>query len=118
MNFAVLVLALTVFGADDVPKRNVPTKDKPPSAGTKESKEKPKHSPYAPSLPYLTKAEEDKLDEIVNRYIQYDIGRLQGRDGAKALKEFNDLGPEAIPSLVRGLNRAAAIEHSCPVVVI
>lgn len=118
MNTAVLVFALAVIGADDVPKRNGGAKDKPPSAGTKESKEKPKHSPYAPSLPYLTKEEEDKLDEIVDRFIQYDIGRLQGRDGAKALKEFKDLGAEAIPSLVRGLNRAAAIEHSCPVVVI
>jgi hypothetical protein len=83
-----------------------------------DTKEKPKHSPYAPSLPYLTKEEEDKLDEIVDRYILFDIGRLQGKEGAKALKDFKALGPEAIPSLVRGLNRAAKIEHSCPVVVI
>lgn len=118
MKTTVLVLALAVLGADDVPKRNATTKDKTQNPATRSSKEKPKHSPYAPSLPYLTKEEEDKLDEVVNRFIQYDIGRLQGRDGAKALKEFKDLGPEAIPSLVRGLNRAAAIEHSCPVVVI
>jgi hypothetical protein len=83
-----------------------------------DTKEKPKRSPYAPSLPYLTKEEEDKLDEIVDRYILFDIGRLQGKEGAKALKDFKALGPEAIPSLVRGLNRAAKIEHSCPVVVI
>ena len=70
------------------------------------------------SLPYLTKEEEDKIDEIIDRFMLYDIGRLQGLEGAKALKAFKALGPEAIPSLVRGLNRAAAIEHSCPVVVI
>lgn len=104
-----LVLTLALFAADDIPAK---------STGTKDTKEKLKRSPYAPSLPYLTKEEEDKLDEIVERYIQYDIGRLQGKDGAKALKDFKALGPEAIPSLVRGLNRAAKIEHSCPVVVI
>jgi hypothetical protein len=98
MTSAVLALALAVFAADE--------------------KEKPKHSPYAPSLPYLTKEEEEKLDAIVDRYIQYDIGKLPGKEGAKALKEFKALGREAIPSLVRGLNRAAKIEHSCPVVVI
>jgi hypothetical protein len=104
MTTTLLVLTLAVFGAaDDVPTRE---------------KEKPKHSPYAPSLPYLTKEEEDKLDEIIDRFMLYDIGRLQGQEGAKALKAFKDLGPEAIPALVRGLNRAAAIEHSCPVVVI
>ncbi len=109
MTTTLLVLTLTVFAAaDGVATRNVPTKEK----------EKPKHSPYAPSLPYLTREEEDKLDEIVDRFMLYDIGRLQGREGAKALKAFKDLGPEAIPALVRGLNRAAKVEHSCPVVVI
>ncbi|HTU17034.1 MAG TPA: hypothetical protein VMG10_03160 [Gemmataceae bacterium] len=101
MTTTLLALTLAVFAAD-----------------TPTAKEKPKHSPYAPSLPYLTKEEEDKLDEIVDRFMLYDIGRLQGREGAKALKAFKDLGPEAIPALVRGLNRAAMIEHSCPVVVI
>jgi hypothetical protein len=102
MTTTLLVLTLAVFGAADTP----------------DTKEKPKHSPYAPSLPYLTKEEEDKLDEIVDRFMLYDIGRLQGADARKALKEFKNLGPEAIPALVRGLNRAAQIEHSCPVVVI
>lgn len=109
MTTAVLVLALAILGAgDDVPSR---------SAGTKEN-EKPKHSPYAPSLPYLTKEEEDKLDEIIDRFMLYDIGRLQGQEAAKALRDFRNLGPESIPALVRGVNRAAKIEHSCPVVVI
>lgn len=102
MTTTLLLLTLVVFGADDKTA----------------TKEKPKHSPYGPSLPYLTKEEEDKLDEIVDRFMLYDIGQLQGQEGAKALKAFRELGPEAIPSLVRGLNRAAAIEHSCPVVVI
>ncbi len=109
MTTAVLVLTLAVFGAgDDVTTRG---------SGTKE-KEKPKRSPYAPSLPYLTKEEENKLDEIIDRFMLYDIGRLQGQEAAKALKDFKALGPEAIPALVRGVNRAAKIEHSCPVVVI
>jgi hypothetical protein len=109
MTTAVLVLTLAVLGAgDDVPSRSSATREK----------EKPKHSPYAPSLPYLTKEAEDKLDEIIDRFMLYDIGRLQGQEAAKALKDFKNLGPEAIPALVRGVNRAAAIEHSCPVVVI
>ncbi len=104
MTTTTLVLTLALFAADQPAPKN--------------TKEKPKHSPYAPSLPYLTKEEEDKLDKIVERYIQYDIGRLQGKEAAQALKDFKALGPEAIPSLVRGLNRAAQIEHSCPVLVI
>ncbi|HMF13550.1 MAG TPA: hypothetical protein VKE94_14625, partial [Gemmataceae bacterium] len=102
MTTSLLVLTLALFAASDSP----------------DSKEKPKHSPYAPSLPYLTKEEEEKLDEVIDRFMLYDIGRLQGEDARKALKDFKDLGPEAIPALVRGLNRAAKIEHSCPVVVI
>jgi hypothetical protein len=102
MTPALLVLTLALCGAGDTPS----------------AKEKPKHSPYASSLPHLTKEEEDKLDKIIDRFMLYDIGRLQGDDARKALKDFKDLGPEAIPALVRGVNRAARIEHSCPVVVI
>lgn len=79
---------------------------------------RPKSSPYAPSLPYLTREEEKKLDKIIDRFMQFDIGLLPGAEGRQALREFERLGPEAIPALIRGLNRAAAIEHSCPVVVI
>jgi hypothetical protein len=102
MSPALLVLTLALLGAADTPS----------------AKEKPKHSPYGPSLPYLTREEEDRLDEIIDRFMLYDIGRLQGDAARKALKDFKDLGPEAIPALVRGVNRAAKIEHSCPVVVI
>lgn len=102
MTTTLLALTLAVFVAADTP----------------DTKEKPKHSPYAKSLPYLTKEEEDKLDQIIDRFMLYDIGRLRGEEARKALKDFKELGPEAIPALVRGVNRAAAIEHSCPVVVI
>lgn len=75
-------------------------------------------SPFAPSLPQLTDEEEKKLDQIIDRFIQFDIGELKGEDGKKALQEFQRLGPEAAFALIRGLDRAARIEGSCPVVVI
>jgi hypothetical protein len=78
----------------------------------------PKPSGIAPSLPALTIAEEDRLDEIIDRFIQADTGKLRGPDGQKAMKEFDSLGKEAIPALIRGLNRAADIDHSCPTLVI
>lgn len=57
-------------------------------------------------------------DETVERFIQYDLGRLPGMAGARARHDFHQLGPDAIPALVRGLNRAAALRASCPVAVI
>jgi hypothetical protein len=57
-------------------------------------------------------------DETVDRFIEYDIGRLRGAEGAQALREFQALGPEALPALVRGLNRSASLHASCPVGVI
>jgi hypothetical protein len=77
-----------------------------------------KPNPFAPSLPLLTDEEEDKLDAIIDRFIDADIGKLRGEDYKKALQEFEKLGPEAIPALIRGLNKAAMIEGSCPAVVI
>lgn len=83
------------------------------------AKETPrKLSAIAPSLPALTLEEEDKLDGIINRFIQYDTGKLRGPEGQRALKEFEALGSEAIPALIRGLNRAVQIDHSCPTLVI
>ncbi len=102
MSTSLLVLTLAFFASVDNP----------------ETKEKPKRSPYGPSLPYLTKEEEEKLDAIIDRFMEYDIGRLRGEEARKALNDFKALGPESIPALVRGVNRAAQIEHSCPVVVI
>lgn len=77
-----------------------------------------KSSPFAPSLPLLTDEEEDKLDATINRFIEADVGKLRGDDYKKALKEFDKIGPEGIPALIRGLNKAATIEGSCPAVVI
>jgi hypothetical protein len=82
------------------------------------SKQERKPSAIAPSLPALTDEEEDKLDDIVDRFIQQDIGKLRGAEGKKALAEFKKLGAEAIPALIRGMNKAALIDHSCPAVVI
>jgi hypothetical protein len=39
-----------------------------------------KPSGIAPSLPALTREEEDKLDAIVDRLIMADIGRLRGEE--------------------------------------
>ncbi len=103
MNAILLTLALTVpAAADDPIDKSIPRRP----------------SPLAPSLPELTREEEEKLDQIIDRFMLYDIGRLQGEDAARALRDFKKLGPESIPALIRGLNRAATIEHSCPVVVI
>jgi len=46
------------------------------------------------------------------------MGKLSGAEGKKALADLKALGPEAIPGLVHGLNRAANLGGSCPAVVI
>lgn len=82
----------------------------------KETPRKP--NPIAPSLPLLTDKEEERIDRIIDRFIEYDLGRLKGEEAKKAVQDFSRLGPEAIPALIRGLNRAAQIEATCPAVVI
>jgi len=77
-----------------------------------------KPHPLFPSLVELSDEEEEKLDQIIDRFIEYDTGKLRGSEGKKALAEFQKLGPDAIPALIRGLNKAAKIEHSCPAVTI
>ena len=57
-------------------------------------------------------------DKVVDRFIAYDLGRLRGRAGRKALQEFQALGTTAIPALVRGVNKSAQYTGSCPVSVI
>ncbi len=74
--------------------------------------------PFAPSVPLLTKQEETRIEKVIDRFILYDIGKLSKTEGAKALSDFNKLGPEAIFQLIDGFNRAAEMEHSCPAVVI
>src|SRR5438128_805968 len=85
--------------------------------GTPSKAERPRN-PLAPSLPQLTDEEEEKIDAVIDRFILYDTGKLKGAEGKKALADFNNLGPEAIFPLIRGLNRAANIESSCPALVI
>jgi hypothetical protein len=89
------------------------------SAGSLSAQETAKkRSPIAPSLPYLTNDEEAKLDRIIDRFILFDTGRLPGPEGQAALHDFEKLGYESIPALIRGLNKAAGLEHSCPTLVI
>jgi hypothetical protein len=60
----------------------------------------------------------ESFDEVVDQFIKFDIGRLHGAAGVEAKRAFDALGTEAIPALVRGLNKAAHIRASCPVMVI
>lgn len=59
----------------------------------------------------LDPEEEDRLDAIIERFIQHDLGI---RPDAQAVQEFNQLGVEAIPALVRALNRTAPLAARCP----
>jgi hypothetical protein len=77
-----------------------------------------KPSAIAPSLPALSKEEEDKIDDIIERFMRADTGRLRGGDARQAIREFEALKMEAVPALIRGLNKAAQLEHSCPVLTI
>ncbi len=74
--------------------------------------------PLAPSLPLLTEAEEAKYDGIVNRFIQYDLGKLPGEAGQKAKADFLKLSSDSIPALFRGLQKSSKLDHSCPVAMI
>jgi hypothetical protein len=89
-----------------------------PSALWADKKETRKANPFAPSLRQLTDEEEEKIDRIIDQFIKYDTGRLPGKDGKKALTAFQLLGPDAIPGLIRGLNKAAQLEASCPALTI
>jgi HEAT repeat protein len=55
---------------------------------------------------------------VVDQFILYDIGQLGGLAGQQALTAFRALGPEAIPQVVHGLNRASSLSASCPIIVI
>src|SRR5262245_53090423 len=101
MRFPIVLIALALLGA----------------AGQAADAPRKPH-PLVPSLPLLPREEEDRLDDIVNRFILFDIGQLPGPEGQKAQAEFQKLGPEAFFALVRGFNRALAVEGSCPAVTI
>ncbi|MGL4555473.1 MAG: hypothetical protein ACRC33_30255 [Gemmataceae bacterium] len=78
----------------------------------------PAVSDVAPSLPATTRAEEDRFDAVIDRFILADTGKLRGDAARKAVADFDGLKPAAIPALIRGLNRAARINHSCPILMI
>lgn len=59
----------------------------------------------------LEPAEEDRIDAIIDRFIEHDLGL---RTDPKAVQEFQALGVEAIPALVRALNRTAPLAQKCP----
>ncbi|MGH7138042.1 MAG: hypothetical protein ACREHD_20010, partial [Pirellulales bacterium] len=69
-------------------------------------------------LSLVNDGQNSEHDNVVERFIQYDIGQLRGEEGVKAREGFQRLGPDAMESLVRGLNRSASIHASCPVMVI
>src|SRR5581483_8669737 len=100
---SLLPLTLAVLLAADAPAKS-------------ETPRKP--HPLAPSLPELTDEKEGAFDRVVERFIDYDTGRLRGPDGKQALADFHKLPPESIFALIRGVNRSADIEASCPVVTI
>jgi hypothetical protein len=75
-------------------------------------------NPLAPSLPELTRTEEQKIERIINRFIDADSGQLPSTEVREAVNDFKNLKAEAIPALIQGLNRAAKIDHSCPAVTI
>jgi hypothetical protein len=86
-------------------------------AGGDSYADRPRH-PLAPSLPVLSKEENAKLDAIVNKFIQHEIGKLPKSQEKQAKDELYRLGPEAIFALVEGFNRAAQLESSCATVTI
>lgn len=62
--------------------------------------------------------EEKKRDAVINRFILADTGRLAGAEAKKAVEAFKKLGVESVPALLRGLNKSAKLDHSCPVLMI
>lgn len=77
-----------------------------------------KPHPLAPSIPLLSDEEYAKIEKIIDRFIDFDSGLLPGNDGKKILADFEALGPEALPPLLEGLNKAANLQASCPAVII
>src|SRR5438552_3811265 len=68
--------------------------------------DRPRH-PLIPSLPLLSKEENAKLEAVVDRFIQHEIGKLPKSQEKQAKDDLYRLGPEAIFALVDGFNSAA-----------
>ena len=65
-----------------------------------------------------TMVEQKAHNDVVDRFIQFDIGKLRGAEGERARHDFNQLGPDSLPALIRGLNKSAYISATCPVMVL
>ena len=108
---------------DNTPKTDVPTGNAALSAGTigqaAPRPDDPLELPIVASPPPESRSPDaTPVDDQVDRFIEFDIGKLRGPEGEQARREFHALGPNSIPALVRGLNKSARIAASCPVVVI
>jgi HEAT repeat protein len=79
---------------------------------------RPALNPLAPSLPILTREQEERIENAIDRFIDYESGKLSPAESARAVADFKALGMEATLPLISGLNRAANIQSSCPAVVI
>src|SRR5262245_61017601 len=113
-------MSLIVFAVLTVaqpPSPGQPPPEKPKTEGSVEKTPR-RPNPLAPSLPETTDAEEDEFDRVIDRFIEADIGKLRGPDAKQAVTAFRQLPPEATFALIRGLNKSAAIDHSCPAVTI
>jgi hypothetical protein len=77
-----------------------------------------KQSGIAPSLHELSDEEEEALDRLIDRFIAGEVGKLRAEDAKKARLDVEKLGMDAIPALIRGLNKAAKIEGSCPATIL
>lgn len=115
--FSVCTLLLAL-GADPNPKAPAPDPMPKGSGALKDIGTPRKPNPLAPSLPELTDKEEAELDRIIDRFIQADTGKASGPDAKSAIDAFKQLGPEATFALIRGFNRSAHIDHSCPALTI
>jgi hypothetical protein len=98
MNAALLMIALAAWTPADAPE--------------------PEPNPLAPSLPKLSREEQVRIEKVIDRFILFETGKLTKAEAAQAVADFTALGPEATFQLIEGLNRAANIESSCPVVII
>ena len=89
-----------------------PGTEKSPIAGMNRT-EKARANPESITLP-----PRGQSDAAVDAFIAYDIGKLGGAEGSRAREQFDRLSEESIGALIRGLNEAAKIGNSCPVVVL
>lgn len=118
MSVLVTGLTLAALTLAQPPSPGQPPPEKPrPREGSVEKTPRPPN-PLAPSLPETTDAEEDEFDRVIDRFIEADTGKLRGPEAKQAILAFQKLPPEATFALIRGLNKAAHINHSCPAVVI